>query len=81
MKPDFTLRAYLAAEVGRKSAMKNKTSGLGGKMKATDALREAGEKIINEMRTELYLSLPFMGPALSWVLPWMLSPVSRTERR
>ena len=44
--------------------MKNKTSGLGGKMKATDALREAGEKIINEMRTELYLSLPFMGPAM-----------------
>ena len=33
-------------------------------MKATDALREAGEKIINEMRTELYLSLPFMGPAM-----------------
>ncbi len=39
-------------------------------MKATDALREAGEKIINEVRTELYLSLPFMGPAMD-ALPWI----------
>ena len=40
-------------------------------MKTRIALEEAGEKILNETRTELYLSMHYMGAALD-LLGWKM---------